>query len=346
MVAGLSDAPPDSVRKGFLRDFVMSGGTIDYAVRGKNTDIVSLVLERIDLKHWTVVNHDGVAVAGCLHTAVSTDCLDIIELLLSDKAKYCQLCHFHCLVLAILMNKGMIFSKILPKALIDIDRSFSENKDTLLHKAVKYNRVKMLRLLVEAGSCVNVKDADGFTPLTMAVAIAGANHCGEGCYDLIISELLSSKSVDLDITVKEGVENSKAKDFLNDNTCAHVRKLVDQAYSRNVYRKKLAKRMSQKSQEKSPVSPSNNTRVNTGTSTDSKDENKICWYCSADPEKVVLFKCKGCRVAWYCGEKCQGEDWPVHGPWCDRKREVRKGKRKTKKEETEKNMSAVFYDLD
>jgi len=67
-----------------------------------------------------------------------------------------------------------------------------------------------------------------------------------------------------------------------------------------------------------------------------RNENKLCWSCSADPANVVLWRCKGCKKAWYCGEQCQEEDWPVHGPWCERKRNRREERHKAKEEEERK----------
>ena len=34
-----------------------------------------------------------------------------------------------------------------------------------------------------------------------------------------------------------------------------------------------------------------------------RTENKICLSCSADPDKMVLFRCKGCKKAWYGGAR-------------------------------------------
>jgi len=334
--------------QGSDREIEVKGGILDYAVKSGNLDMINIVLDRVTIRHWSAVMFDNQAISGCIFTAVSFERLDIVALLLTYQKKYCQLSHVDCMVLAIMLNKAKVLSKVLPKALALVNVPFGEFKDTLLHKAVQHNRVKMLRLLVEAGSDVNTKNVDGFTPLTMAVSIAGSNYCGEGCLDVIISELLDSKCVDLDVTVNQGAAVLKAIDFLNDKTCGHVRKLVEQAYSRDIYRKKLEKRKEQKAH---PVPSVSSKEVVKGgvkckeAASTTKDENKICWSCSADPKKVVLFRCRGCRKAWYCGEQCQEEDWPVHGPWCERKRNKREEKLKAKEEE-ERKMCSTFYDLD
>jgi len=342
--------PSEFGMQGSDREFEVKGGILDYAVRSGNLEMINIVLDRIEIKHWSAVMFDNQAIPGCIFTAVSFDRLDILALLLTYQKKYCQLSHVDCMILAIMLNKAKVFSKVLPKALALVNVPFGEYKDTLLHKAVQHNRVKMLRLLVEAGSDVNAKNVDGFTPLTLAVSIAGSNYCGEGCLDVIISELLDSKCVDLDVTVNQGTAVLKAIDFLTEKTCGHVRKLVEQAYSRDIYRKKLEKRKEQKAQAVPSVPSKEEVKVGTkskepASRTKVKDENKICWSCSADPDKVVLFRCRGCKKAWYCGEQCQEEDWPVHGPWCERKRNKREEKLRAKEEE-ERKMSSTFYDLD
>jgi len=339
--------PSEFGLQGSDREIEVKGGILDYAVRSGNLDMINIVLDRVEIRHWSAVMFDNQPIPGCIFTAVSFERLDIVALLLMYQKKYCQLSHVDCMVLAIMLNKAKVLSKLLPKALSVVNVPFGEFKDTLLHKAVQHNRVKMLRLLVEAGSDVNVKNIDGFTPLTMAVSIAGSNYCGDGCLDVIISELLDSKCVDLDVTVNQGAAVLKAIDFLNDKTCGHVRKLVEQAYSRDIYRKKLEKRKEQRAQAV-PTVP-NKEEVEGGAKSKEavkiKDENKICWSCSADPKKVVLFRCRGCKKAWYCGEQCQEEDWPVHGPWCERKRNKREEKQKAKEEE-ERKMCSTFYELD
>ena len=54
---------------------------------------------------------------------------------------------------------------------------------------------------------------------------------------------------------------------------------------------------------------------------------KICWNCNSAPSSSKkLFICAGCRVAWYCGEMCQGEDRDRHEDWCEKKEKRRKEK--------------------
>ena len=204
----------------------------------------------------------------------------------------------------------------------------------------------MLSLLVEAGANVNIADVDGFTPLSAACATAASNNCGEGCYDLIISELVAARDVDLHVKVtRADFVNYKAIDFLNDRTCSHVRRVVEQAYNRDTYRKKLEKRK-MNSQQPSTVPKKEVPKTENGEKKrDNKGRDKKCWSCSATSESNALYLCKGCKVAWYCGDKCQGKDWAVHRPWCDGVKEKRKGEKKNKEESVEK-LPPVFYDLD
>jgi len=66
--------------------------------------------------------------------------------------------------------------------------------------------------------------------------------------------------------------------------------------------------------------PSENASTNIGA--DIKD----CWNCFTTPGvEVTLYKCRGCKVARYCGEQCQAEDWPGHRDSCKRWKKWRRG---------------------
>jgi len=340
----------------FFHNGEPEGGVLDMAVSGLNVDIISIVMEKSECRHILGISHEGKTLPGCLFDAVKSDRLDIVEVLLSKTENHSYLPPFDFLMVAIRLNRARIFTHVLPKSLKQINEQIGTRKSTLLHLAVEMNRVKMVRQLVEAGIDVNLKQVDGFTPLMSAVLIAGTGTCvacvGSGCYESIISELLSTKSVDLDVSVEKGRENFRALDLLNEKTCPHVRKLVEQAYTRDTFRKKLQKRKEQKVEGNS-AAPSNNQCGNSKSKgenvfSENQDEDKICWSCSVDPRLVPLVRCRGCRVAWYCGEQCQEKDWPVHGPWCERRQSKREEKRKAKEEEQKRNrkLPEVFYDLD
>jgi len=328
---------------------VLTGGILDWAMKSKrrNIDIVRAILKRINLKHWAEIGLDDHPVAISLYIAVDSDDIELVELLLSYEDTYYQLNHFDCAQLAVAFNKGKLFSKILPKAVSNINKLIGKHKRGLLHDCVNFNRVRMLRLLVEAGADVNITDVDGFTPLSAACALAAGNNCGEGCYDLIISELVNAKNIDLHVGVKRvEYKNFKAIDFLNERTCFHVRRVVEQAYNRDTYRKKLEKRKESKNQKPSSVSRKEAPETsNLDKEDDIKGRNKTCWSCSATPKSVALYLCKGCKVAWYCRDKCQEKDWAVHRPWCEGVKKKRMEEKKNK-EDSVKRLAPVFYDLD
>ena len=75
---------------------------------------------------------------------------------------------------------------------------------------------------------------------------------------------------------------------------------------------------------------------------DNKERDKKCWSCSATSGSNTLYLCKGCKVAWYCGDNCQGKDWAVHMPWCNEVKEKRKGEKNYNKEESVENLPPVF----
>jgi len=70
------------------------------------------------------------------------------------------------------------------------------------------------------------------------------------------------------------------------------------------------------------------------------DDKKICWHCqtpdgkfSAMAEKLItLSKCRGCRKAWYCMDKCQNGNWVRHEDYCKFVMKKRKEKKKKQAE--------------
>ena len=37
---------------------------------------------------------------------------------------------------------------------------------------------------------------------------------------------------------------------------------------------------------------------------------------TGEEEKVILERCARCKVVWYCGKKCQQQNWRYHKPIC------------------------------
>ena len=52
--------------------------------------------------------------------------------------------------------------------------------------------------------------------------------------------------------------------------------------------------------------------------------NKCCWNC--DAINVKLYKCTGCKKAYYCSKKCIEHDWSVHGGYCLKKQQKKQKK--------------------
>ena len=55
-----------------------------------------------------------------------------------------------------------------------------------------------------------------------------------------------------------------------------------------------------------------------------RNVNKCCWNC--DATDVKLYKCTGCKKAYYCSKKCIELDWAVHGGYCLKKQQKKQNK--------------------
>merc|ERR1711874_367836 len=55
-----------------------------------------------------------------------------------------------------------------------------------------------------------------------------------------------------------------------------------------------------------------------------KSRIEICWKCSREGKD--LWKCGGCRKAWYCNDDCLRGDWDSHGCYCNKIQEKRRRK--------------------
>ena len=142
--------------------------------------------------------------------------------------------------------------------------------------------------------------------------MAENHNCQGVCEDRVISELLCAEQINLDLVRGDG--KMTAQDLLTNTTCHSIRKMIDQAYMRSKFKKKLQLRQERQ-------------RRAAECSVGKSKRERICWFCSSTQQ---LSRCAGCRVAWYCGEECQGEDWEVHGDWC-----VERGRRRKVKHEND-----------
>jgi len=70
------------------------------------------------------------------------------------------------------------------------------------------------------------------------------------------------------------------------------------------------------------------------------DDKKICWHCQTPDGKfsavagklITLSKCRGCRKAYYCMDKCQNGNWVRHEDFCKFVMKKRKEKKQKKAE--------------
>lgn len=77
-------------------------------------------------------------------------------------------------------------------------------------------------------------------------------------------------------------------------------------------KERVKKKTSDKSKEKKSTKKIDGKKV------------RICWKC--DLESTELWKCGGCRKAWYCNDECLRSDWEHHGSFCNKMQEKRKKK--------------------
>jgi len=298
-----------------------AGNLLDLAFQIGNHEIISCVLENVKCSELVIIEN---GIPLCLANAVSIGDNDIVELLISKESFHPSLNPLMCLMLAIQDNNLGIFTKFLPNAKATLNTPIpnlsspciqcSAPATTLLHLAICSYRPRMVKLLVQAGCDVNSTQGhlEGYTPLMQAIAMAENHNCQRVCEDRVISELLCAEQINLDLVGGEG--KMTAQDLLTSNTCHSIRKMVEQACMRSKFKKKLQLR--QERQRKAAES-----------SVGKSKRERICWFCSSTQQ---LLRCAGCRVAWYCGEECQGEDWEVHGDWC-----MERGRRRKVKHEND-----------
>eukprot|EP00092_Neocalanus_flemingeri_P027882 GFUD01030266.1.p1 GENE.GFUD01030266.1~~GFUD01030266.1.p1 ORF type:complete len:516 (-),score=134.23 GFUD01030266.1:87-1550(-) len=372
------------------------GNVLDLAVSLEmNLDVIQSVLEN-DEDRKLVTNNE--VITGLLCYASVSSKVEFVELLLGYEAVHPVLNPLVFLAVAIKRDNLDMFIKILPRAKPRLNTIIplpccgcSLPTITLLHLAICMKNLKVVKLLLQAGSDVNSTEdlsegqLGGSTPLMQA--IVSARHRGycskENCQDRVISELLGSQDINLDIQVGEKTIKTTVLDLVHHDTCSCIKKMVEQAYARRHLREKLMKRKgdqakgdqdkdlakSDKSaQAKGPPKSENaksaQAKADPPISTQAKSSatsdqdkgpaksdlveaeadlvkgdqvelskhgrEKICWKCGSPPSFNKLYRCAGCKVAWYCRGACQGEDWGRHSGWCvlmERRRKERKEKK-------------------
>eukprot|EP00092_Neocalanus_flemingeri_P027877 GFUD01030261.1.p1 GENE.GFUD01030261.1~~GFUD01030261.1.p1 ORF type:complete len:561 (+),score=132.92 GFUD01030261.1:86-1684(+) len=372
------------------------GNVLDLAVSLEmSLDVIQSVLEN-DADRKLVTKK---VITSLLCNARFISKAEVVELLLGYEAVHPVLNPLVFLAIAIKQDNLDMFTKILPRAKPILLNTIiplpccgcSLPTITLLHPAICMKNLKVVKLLLQAGSDVNSTEdlsegqLGGSTPLMQA--IVSARHRGycskENCQDRVISELLGSQDINLDIQVGEKTSKKTALDLVHHDTCPGIKKMIEQAYARHNLRKKLMKRKEDQAKEdqdkdlaksdksaqakgppKSENAKSAQAKADPPISTQAKSpatsdqdkgpaksdlveaeadlvkgdqvelskhgREKICWKCGSPPSFNKLYRCAGCKVAWYCRGACQEEDWDRHSGWCvlmERRRKERKEKK-------------------
>jgi len=297
-----------------------NGNILDLALQVGNADIINCVFENAKDSDLVTIEN---GIPLCLADAIRNNDNEKVDILLKRETFHPALSPLMCVFLAIRHTNLTMFTSFLVQAKTQINSTIpnmpcplcSAPETTLLHLAICSYKPKFVKLLVQAGCDVNNTKGQpgGYTPLMQAISQVG-NHCCRGmCEDRVIAELLSAEGINLDFEAEDKGSKFTAQDLVNNYTCSSSKKLIQQAYVRNNLRKKMLRRRQTKLQA---------DQAKKGSGRKHRRE-KICWYCSSTEQ---LSRCAGCRVAWYCGEECQGEDWDVHGEWCVQKGSKRKEK--------------------
>eukprot|EP00092_Neocalanus_flemingeri_P040263 GFUD01043857.1.p1 GENE.GFUD01043857.1~~GFUD01043857.1.p1 ORF type:complete len:516 (-),score=103.37 GFUD01043857.1:52-1509(-) len=324
------------------------GNVLDLAfsmeIRNESSSVVQSILEND--KDCRLVTNNAL-VATLLHYAKYRNKMEVWELLFGYEAARPGLSPLGILAFALCHNDLDLFIKILPRGKARLNTIVpkpcpccSSPTFTLLHLAICMNNLKVVRLLLKAGSDVNSSEGQlgGILPLMQAIETARhRGHCGKGkCQDRVITELLSTEGIDLDIQMGE---KTTALDLINNCTCPSTKQMVEQAYTRHSLRKKMMKRREdQGKDEPAKGDPTKADQTNDDLAKVDQAESdqvkvskhkreKICWNCRSLPTSNKLYRCAGCHVAWYCGGiTCQKEDWSRHSGWCVLKEQRRKEK--------------------
>eukprot|EP00092_Neocalanus_flemingeri_P090349 GFUD01114429.1.p1 GENE.GFUD01114429.1~~GFUD01114429.1.p1 ORF type:complete len:630 (+),score=161.79 GFUD01114429.1:83-1891(+) len=238
------------------------GNVLDLAVSLEmNQDLIQSILEN-DEDRKLVNNNETIEDLLCY--ASDSSKVEFVELLFGYEAAHPVLNPLGFLVVALKLDNLDMFIKILPRATPRLNTiiplpccSCSSPTVTLLHLAICMKNLKVVKLLLQAGSDVNSTEdlsegqLGGSTPLMQA--IVSARHRGycskENCQDRVIAELLSAENIDLDIQVGEKTSKKTALDLVRHDTCPGIKKMVEQAYARHNLRKKLMKRKEDQAKE-------------------------------------------------------------------------------------------------
>ena len=161
--------------------------------------------------------------------------------------------------------------------------------NNVLHLAVLGGNMEIVRaVLAKSSTILLAKNKEGKTPHDLA-----KEKKWKGCMKLL-GEYKSKMETSEQIVPNEEVIN--VKEDIKDSSEKTVASTIDRKNKDTVEDKESTKKRSR--------------------------SYKLCWCCSAKDEK--LYKCSGCKKAYYCSKSCIEQDWSVHGPWCLRRQEKNK----------------------
>ena len=301
---------------------------LDLAAAGNgNIEILKLILEKIEIPMMGIVEIDGHIVPRCIDSVVLHDRLDMVRLFLTKTEKYPLLTPFSCLVSAIAHNHCRIFSHVLQFIGAGV-LMFFDKKPNLMALCEKYNRTH-LKLRLTQVLLTNLKEE-------MKIKQEELEENEKRLVEIEEKENILEELKVNGNNLEELEENENKPDEKHNvlQKCEDsLEKIVDKFYQKD---NKLEKN-DNKLEEKDDRSERNSDKINNDDdarlektlivkSKVKKKGSRICWNCAEKGTDVALYKCAGCRKAYYCDGECQAEDWDVHGEYCMLVMERRKSK--------------------
>jgi len=177
---------------------------------------------------------------------------------------------------------------------------------------IKNEHQKILSKLLELGANIHAKDIAGYTPLhhcltaysnptTLSMAkqllVAGADPNLQnrfGCTALF-EPVMAANLEAVQLLLEFGCDPD-IKEYDAGISCRYTATFLPKI-------SELFSRADKKNVKKARAS----AKVDAGGSL------RLCKVCGVDDDNK---RCTGCYLVWYCGQKCQGEDWSAHKPTC------------------------------
>jgi len=208
-----------------------------------------------------------------------------------------------------------------PQMDVNVSEKCGNNYTALHHAVIQDQPLTVKTLLAMADIQLNVRTKGQDTPLILA-ASKNLPNCLE-----IVKLLTSHPKININ------AQNSKrytAANFAQETGNTH---LISFLYANDKF--DPSKNQPKLTMLKSFVKSSEDSEEEV-----KKKRVKCCWNCGKDD--IKLYKCGGCKKAFYCSDSCIQKDWEIHGGWCVKI----KGKRKNKKITEIVPKQTEFLDLD